>query len=53
MDITIFQTAINAAMSPVMIGFYLAAMCFCLGFIPAVGARCITITLDSDPLDGD
>lgn len=39
MDITVFQNAINAATSPVMIGFYLAGLCFFLGIVPAIGCR--------------
>jgi len=49
MDSTVFINAINAATSPVMIGLYLGGLMFCLGFIPAAGARVITAGLS--PVD--
>ena len=50
MIVSVFQTAINFATDPVMIGFYLAGLCFCLGLVPAVGAKILFSTLD-DPND--
>jgi len=51
--IEVFQTAIAAATSPFMIGFYLAGLCFFLGFLPALGARIITCSLSLDDRDED
>ena len=43
-----FQTAISAATNPVMIGFYLGGLMFCLGFVPSVGAKLITVGIEVD-----
>lgn len=44
----IFTAAINAASNPVMVGVYLGGLMFCLGMVPAVGMRIITIVISDD-----
>lgn len=44
---TMLTSAISAAQSPQMMGAYLAALMFLLGFVPALGARLITVSLVS------
>lgn len=45
---TAFTTAINAATCPEMIGLYLGGMMFFLGLVPAIGARMITVNLETE-----
>ena len=43
---TVFINAINTAINPVMIGFYLGGLVFCLGFVPAVAFRSISVPVE-------
>lgn len=43
---TVFINAISAATNPVMIGVYLGGLVFCLGLVPAIAFRFITLTTD-------
>ncbi len=43
-----FQAAIAAATNPVMVGVYLSGLMFCLGFVPSVGAKMITVGIETD-----
>ena len=44
----VFINAINAASDDIMVGIYIAAFMFCVGFIPSVAYRMMTVVTETD-----